>query len=63
MTQTVDNVRAGQWRKLTFAIQVSDEGNVTFSVQVDTWVDDEPIEVDAMSLYACAEETFPTTAR
>ena len=59
MTQTVDNVRAGQWRKLTFAIQVSDEGNVTFSVQVDTWVDDEPIEVDAMSLYACAEETIP----
>ncbi len=59
MTQTIDNVRAGQWRKLTFAIQVSDEGNVTFSVQVDTWVDDEPIEVDAMSLYACAEEVIP----
>ncbi len=59
MTQTVDNVRAGQWRKLTFAIQVSDEGNVTFSVQVDTWVDDAPIEVDAMSLYACGEETIP----
>jgi len=59
MTQTVDNVRAGQWRKLTFAIQVSDEGNVTFSVQVDTWVDDKPIDVDAMSLYACTEEVIP----
>ena len=59
MTQTIDNVRAGQWCKLTFAIQVSDEGNVTFSVQVDTWVDDDTIEVDAMSLYACAEEVIP----
>lgn len=59
MTQTVDNVRAGQWRKATFAIQVSDEGNMTFSIQVDTWVDDEPISVDAMSLYACIEESIP----
>lgn len=59
MTQTIDNVRAGQWRRLTFAIHVSDEGNVIFSVQVDTWVDDVPIDVDAMSLYACTEEVIP----
>lgn len=59
MTQTIDNVRAGQWRRLTFAIRVSDEGNVIFSVQVDTWVDDVPIDVDAMSLYACTEEVIP----
>lgn len=61
MTQTIDNVRAGQWRRLTFAIRVSDEGNVIFSVQVDTWVDDVPIDVDAMSLYACTEEVIPDT--
>lgn len=38
---------------------MSDEGNVIFSVQVDTWVDDVPIDVDAMSLYACTEEVIP----
>lgn len=56
----INNVRAGQWRQIRFAIQVSHEGNVTFSVQVDTWVDDEPIDVDVMSAtYTFTEETIP----
>ncbi len=56
----IHNVRAGQWRQIRFAIQVSHEGNVTFSVQVDTWVDDEPIDVDVMSAtYTFTEETIP----
>lgn len=60
MTQTIDNVRAGQWRQIRFAIHVSTEGNVVFSVQVDTWVDDEPIDVDVMSAtYNFAEEVIP----
>ena len=60
MTQTIDNVRAGQWRQIRFAIHVSTEGNVIFSVQVDTWVDDEPIDVDVMSTtYDFAEEVIP----
>lgn len=56
----IHNVSAGQWRQIRFAIQVSHEGNVTLSVQVNTWVDDEPIDVDVMSaLYAFAEEIIP----
>lgn len=57
----IDNVRAGQWRQIRFAIQVSTEGNVIFSVQVDTWVDDEPIDVDVMEagVYTFTEEVIP----
>lgn len=49
MTKTINNVRAGQWRKISISVQHADEGNVTFVVEVETWVEDGIIDVDVMS--------------
>lgn len=57
MTKTINNVRAGQWRKISISVQHADEGNVTFVVEVETWVEDGIIDVDVMSSkYTFGEE-------
>ncbi|MEG1612097.1 MAG: DUF4493 domain-containing protein [Alistipes sp.] len=60
MTQTIQNVKAGQWRKIAISIEHTDEGNVQFVVRIETWVYDEQITVDVMSKsYTFGEETIP----
>lgn len=60
MTQKVQNVKAGQWRKIAISIEHADEGNVQFVITVETWVYDQQIDVDVMSeLYAYGEEEIP----
>ncbi|MFI3280629.1 MAG: DUF4493 domain-containing protein [Rikenellaceae bacterium] len=48
-TQTISGVEAGQWRKINIMIEHTSEGNVSFKVDVSTWLYDELINVDVMS--------------
>lgn len=60
MTKTISGVRAGEWRKISISVQHTDEGNVTFTIEVATWVNDETIDVDVMSeRYSFGEEVIP----
>ena len=60
MTQTIPDVKAGQWRRIAISIEHADEGNVQFKVTIETWVYDAPIDVDVMSaLYTFGEEEIP----
>lgn len=60
MTKTVSNVRAAQWRKISIGISNA-TGNVQFEVTVESFVFDEEISVDVMTLYAAlnTEEVIP----
>lgn len=47
-TKEIAGVEAGQWRKITLVIAHSDEGGIkTPDIQVDTFVLDDPIDIDA----------------
>lgn len=60
MTKTISGVTAGQWRKISISVQHSDQGNVTFVIEVENWVNDETIDVDVMSAsYTFGEEEIP----
>lgn len=59
MTQTIPDVKAGQWRRIVVAVGHADEGNVQIVVTVETWTYDEQIDVDVMSMYAAGEEEIP----
>lgn len=60
MTKTISGVTAGQWRKISISVQHSDQGNVTFVIDVETWMYDEKIDVDVMSAnYTFGEEEIP----
>ncbi len=59
-TQELQNVKAGQWRKIGIKILHASDGNVQFQITVETWVYDEQIDVDVMSsLYSYGEEEIP----
>lgn len=53
---TITGVKAGQWRKVGIRIENSSSGNVTFVIDVQTWVYDENIDVDIMSQSYVFEE-------
>ena len=55
-TQTISNVKAGEWRKIHIRIENSNDGNVNFNVTVETWVYDEELNVDVMSSKYTFEE-------
>lgn len=60
-SQEIQNVKAGQWRKINIKILHASDGNVQFQVTVETWVYDEKIDVDVMSsFYSTAKRRFPT---
>ena len=40
MTRAFTDVKAGQWRKITFIYIENEEGNVTFDIQVEDWCDE-----------------------
>lgn len=62
MTQKIPDVKAGQWRRIAISIEHATEGNVKFVVTVETWVYDDPIDVDVMSSsYTFGEEEIPDT--
>ena len=48
-SQEIQNIKAGQWRKINIKILHASDGNVQFQVTVETWVYDEKIDVDVMS--------------
>lgn len=59
-SQEIQNVKAGQWRKINIKILHADDGNIQLQVTVETWVYDEQIDVDVMSsLYSYGEEEIP----
>ena len=59
-SQEIQNVKAGQWRKINIKILHASDGNVQFQVTVETWVYDEKIDVDVMSsFYSYGEEEIP----
>lgn len=56
-TQEIKNVKAGQWRKISIQVVHSDSGNISVQISVETWVYDQPINVDVMSKqYLLTEE-------
>lgn len=60
MTQNISGVKAGQWRKISVSVQHSAEGNVQFVITIETFVNDETIDVDVMSSeYTFGEEAIP----
>ncbi|MBR5135823.1 MAG: DUF4493 domain-containing protein [Rikenellaceae bacterium] len=40
MTRAFTDVKAGQWRKITFIYIENEEGNATFDIQVEDWCDE-----------------------
>ncbi|MFI3264636.1 MAG: DUF4493 domain-containing protein [Rikenellaceae bacterium] len=46
--QEITDVAAGQWRKISIRTETDTNGNVSFSMSVETWVYDEIIDVDIM---------------
>lgn len=58
--QKIDNVKAGQWRKISIKILHASDGNVQLQITVETWVYDQKIDVDIMSSsYSFGEEVIP----
>ncbi len=45
-TKTIENVKAGEWRKITLIIAYSDKGEIKFDIKVDSFIQDEIIEVN-----------------
>lgn len=43
MTRAFTDVKAGQWRKITFIMTVNEEGNSTFDVVAEDWCDEEEL--------------------
>ena len=57
---SLNNCRAGEWRKISIGVANANEGNVQFEINVENWTYDETVEVDVMTMYASAlEETIP----
>lgn len=61
MTKTLTNVRAAQWRKISINISHPTTGNVQFEITVESYIYDEEITVDVMTLYETLdiEEAIP----
>lgn len=61
MTKTLTNVRAAQWRKISINISHATTGNVQFEIQVESYIYDEEIDVDVVTLYQTlnVEESIP----
>ena len=50
MTSKINNVKAGQWRKITIVIEHANDGNIDVRVEVENWIFDETITVETSSL-------------
>lgn len=49
LSKTIGNVRAGQWRKISFIIENADKGELEIGLVVDSFIQDEEIVVDGTS--------------
>ncbi len=63
MSTSISGVKAGQWRKLTVNMPHANEGNVTFTITVETLTADEEIVVDVAELTELAEEVIPDSGK
>jgi len=59
MSHTITGVKAGQWRKITINMPHVSEGNVTFTITIETLTLDEEIVVDVAEVALLAEEVIP----
>ncbi|MBR5820030.1 MAG: DUF4493 domain-containing protein [Alistipes sp.] len=61
MTKTLTNVRAAQWRKISINISHPTTGNAQFEIKVESYLYDEEIVVDVVTLYESLniEEAIP----
>ncbi len=61
MVKTLTNVRAAQWRKISINISHPTTGNAQFEIKVESYVYDEEITVDVVTLYESLsiEESIP----
>ncbi len=59
MSYTVDGVKAGQWRKVTISMPHANEGNVVFTITIETLTVDNEIVVDVAELTAMTETVIP----
>ena len=50
MTSNINNVKAGQWRKITIIIEHASDGNIDVKVEVENWVFDEVITVESSAV-------------
>ena len=50
MNSKINNVKAGQWRKITIIIEHASDGNIDVRVKVENWLFDETITVETSSL-------------
>ena len=50
MTSKINNVKAGQWRKINIIIEHASDGNIDVSVEVENWVFDEVITVESSAV-------------
>lgn len=59
--KTIENVKSGQWRKITIRIEHTFDGNVQIVVDVKTWVYDQNIKVDVQTdtFRFAGEEVIP----
>lgn len=46
-SKTIENVKAGQWRKITLVITWSDKGEIKFDIVVESLIQDEEVVVNA----------------
>ncbi len=66
-TQTINNVKAGQWRKVNIKMDNTNSGNVRFVIEVETWTYDDEIDVDVVRFFSLAryeeeiEDPYDTT--
>lgn len=59
MSATITGVKAGQWRKITVNMPHANEGNVTFTITIETLTVDEEIVVDVAELTTLTETIIP----
>ncbi len=59
MSTAIDGVKAGQWRKITINMPHANEGNVTFTITIETLTLDEEITVDVAQVAVLSEEVIP----
>ncbi|MBQ1978510.1 MAG: DUF4493 domain-containing protein [Alistipes sp.] len=61
MTKTLTNVRAAQWRKISINISHPTSGNARFEIKVESYIYDEELVVDVVTLYEALdmEEAIP----
>lgn len=59
MSATIEGVKAGQWRKITVNMPHVNEGNVVFTITIETLTVDQEIVVDVAELNTLSETLIP----